>query len=329
MRVTTLGTALAIAAAACEPIHKAPPSSASESPSSTAAALPPPPLTTSPQPPPAPTATKVAVVLGFLTPVAVLHDTAQDVYFVSSVNGSATAKDDNGFISRVRPDGTVENLKFIEGGRSGTLNAPKGLALQGDTLWVTDIDVVRAFNARTGAAIESISLSGLGAVFLNDIVITPTGALYVTDTGIRLDDIGNVIHPGPDRLFRIGTDRTVTVALRGDTLGRPSGIALDAPNKRFVIVQLGGKSVLAWRPGDKVPTVIGKGPGGFDGVVIAGGRILVSSMSDSTVSSYETGQEVRLVSGVPDPAAIGYDAKRNRVLIPIIQGNRVEIWQLP
>jgi len=59
------------------------------------------------------------------------------------------------------------------------------------------------------------------------------------------------------------------VALRGDTLGRPSGIALDAPNKRFVIVQLGGKSVLAWRPGDKVPTVIGKGPGGFDGVVVA------------------------------------------------------------
>jgi hypothetical protein len=41
-----------------------------------------------------------------------------------------------------------------------------------------------------------------------------------------------------------------------------SGIALDATNKRFVIVQLGGKSVLAWRPGDKVPTVIAKGPGG-------------------------------------------------------------------
>ena len=36
-----------------------------------------------------------------------------------------------------------------------------------------------------------------------------------------------------------------------------------------------------------------------------------------------------LIKGVPSPADIGYDAKRNRVLIPIFTGNRVEIWQLP
>src|SRR2546426_3743544 len=29
--------------------------------------------------------------------------------------------------------------------------SPKGMALNGDTLWVADIDVVRAFNAKTGA----------------------------------------------------------------------------------------------------------------------------------------------------------------------------------
>jgi len=283
-----------------------------------------------PPPPPAPAATKVLTVEGFLTPESVLHDTGQDIYFVSNINGSPTAKDNNGFISRVKPDGAVENLKFIEGGRTGiTLNAPKGLALAGDTLWVADIDAVRAFNAKTGAPIDSVSLSKLGAVFLNDVVVVPTGALYVTDTGIRFDDVGNVLHPGPDRVFRIGPDRAVTVAVRGDTLGRPNGIALDAAGKRFVIVEFGGRSVLAWKPGDKAPSVIAKGPGGFDGVEIVGGRILVSSWSDSTVSSYETGQEVKLITGVPSPADIGYDAKRNRVLIPIFTGNRVEIWQLP
>ena len=283
-----------------------------------------------PPPPPAPAATKVLTVEGFLTPESVLHDTVQDIYFVSNINGSPTAKDNNGFISRVKPDGAVENLKFIEGGRTGiTLNAPKGLALAGDTLWVADIDAVRAFNAKTGAPIDSVSLSKLGAVFLNDVVVVPTGALYVTDTGIRFDDVGNVLHPGPDRVFRIGPDRAVTVAVRGDTLGRPNGIALDAAGKRFVIVEFGGRSVLAWKPGDKAPSVIAKGPGGFDGVEIVGGRILVSSWSDSTVSSYESGQEVKLITGVPSPADIGYDAKRNRVLIPIFTGNRVEIWQLP
>ncbi|PYP81996.1 MAG: hypothetical protein DMD25_00425, partial [Gemmatimonadetes bacterium] len=132
--------------------------------------------------------------------------------FVSNINGSPTAKDNNGFISRVRPDGAVENLKFIEGGHGGvTLNAPKGLAIRGDTLWVADIDVVRAFDAKTGAPRDSVSMASLGAVFLNDIAIAQTGALYITDTGIRFDDVGNVLHPGPDRIFRVGTDRQVTV----------------------------------------------------------------------------------------------------------------------
>jgi sugar lactone lactonase YvrE len=137
-----------------------------------------------------------------------------------------------------------------------------------------------------------------------------------------------MLHPGPDRIFRISPDRQVTVAARGDTLGRPSGIALDAVGKRFIVVPLGGKSIFAWKPGDKAPTVIATGAGSYDGVVIARGRILVSSWKDSTVSAYETGQEVRLISGV-GAADIGYDAKRNRVLLPFVDGTRLEIWQLP
>src|SRR5205814_5353147 len=247
---------------ACVRPDKAPPASdttasrADTAAPSPAAAPPPAPA---PVPAPAPTATKVATVQGFLAPESVLHDSTQDIYFVSNINGSPMAKDNNGFISRVKPDGAVENLKFIEGGRSGTvLNAPKGLALEGDTLWVADIDVVRAFNAKTGAPIDSVSLTKLGAVFLNDIVVTSTGALYITDTGIRFDDIGNVLHPGPDRLFRIGPDHVVTVALRRDTLGRPNGIALDVVGKRFVIVEFGGKFLLAWKPEDRAPRVIAK-----------------------------------------------------------------------
>jgi sugar lactone lactonase YvrE len=281
-------------------------------------------------PPAPPAAAKVMAIEGFLTPESVLHDTAQDIYFVSNINGGFVAKDGNGFISRVRPDGAVENLKFIEGGRGGvTLNAPKGLALAGDTLWVADIDMVRAFDAKTGAPRDSVSLVTEGAVFLNDIVITSTGALYITDTGIKFDDVGNILHPGPDRVFRIGPDRKVTVVARGDTLGRPNGIAIDPAGKRFIIVPYGRTTLLAWKPADKAPSVIAKGPGGFDGVVIIGNRILASSWTDSTVSSYETGVEVRVISGVPSPADIGYDAKRNRVLVPICLGNRVEVWQLP
>jgi sugar lactone lactonase YvrE len=329
MRTTLLCVTLAVLGAACGPMERrAPPQSDTPVADTTRAA--PAAQPTPAPPPPGPGATKVAVVEGFLTPESVLRDPAQDIYFVSNINGSPTAKDNNGFISRVRPDGAVENLKFIEGGRSGvTLNAPKGLAIRGDTLWVADIDVIRAFDAKTGAARDSVSLASLGAVFLNDIATAPTGALYITDTGIRFDDVGNVLHPGPDRIFRVGADRQVTVAVRGDTLGRPNGITLDSIGKRFIVVSFGARSVLAWKPGDKAPSVIAKGPGGFDGVEIAGSRILVSSWADSTVSSYETGQEVKMITGVPSPADIGYDGSRKRVLVPLFSQNRVEIWQLP
>jgi len=277
----------------------------------------------------APRATKVGTVLGFLTPESVLDDSAQDIYFVSNINGGPLAKDNNGFISRVRPDGAIEVLKFVEGGRAGvTLNAPKGLAVLGDTLWVADIDRLRAFNARTGAPIDSVRLDSLGAVFLNDIAIAPNGAIYVTDTGIRFDDVGNVLHPGPDRIFRVGPDRKVTVAVRGDTLGRPNGITLDAVGRRFIVVQSGGKAVLAWKPGDRAPSVIARGIGGFDGVEMIGGKVVVSSWTDSSITRFDSTQGTRIITGVPSPADFGYDAKRNRVLIPIFTGNRVEIWQL-
>src|SRR6266480_1236965 len=331
MKTTLLCVLIAAFGAAC--LQRAdrapPPSDTSAVPNSTATAAAPAPAA-APTLPPSPGATKLIVVEGFLTPESVLHDPAQDIYFVSNINGGPTAKDNNGFISRVRPDGAVENLKFIEGGHSGvTLNAPKGMALRGDTLWVADIDVVRAFDAKSGVPRDTVSLAGLGAVFLNDIATAQTGALYITDTGIRFDDVGDVLHPGPDRIFRIAPDRQVTVAVRGDTLGRPNGITLDSVGKRFIVVQFGGRSVLAWKPGDKAPSVIAKGPGGFDGVEMAGSRMLISSWSDSTVSSYETGQEVKVITGVPSPADIGFDGKRRRVLIPVFTGNRVEIWQLP
>jgi sugar lactone lactonase YvrE len=332
MRPTLLYLIPAVLGAACPPMERQKPPQSDTPVTDTAPAAPvaQPTSVTPPAPSPGPGATKVGVVEGFLTPESVLHDPAQDIYFVSNINGSPTAKDNNGFISRVRPDGAVENLKFIEGGHNGvTLNAPKGLALRGDTLWVADIDAVRSFDAKTGAPRDTVSLASLGAVFLNDIATAQTGALYITDTGIRFDDVGNVLHPGPDRIFRVALDKQVTVAVRGDTLGRPNGITLDSVGKRFIVVQFGGRAVLAWKPGDKAPAVIAKGPGGYDGVEIAGNRILVSSWSDSTVSSYETGQEVKVIPGVPSPADIGFDGKRRRVLIPVFTGNRVEIWQLP
>src|SRR3970282_2965143 len=81
--------------------------------------------------------------VAFHTPESSLYDAAEDVYLVANINGSPTAADGNGFISRIGPDGQVLALKWIAGTVSGvTLHAPKGMAIVGDTFYVTAITAV-------------------------------------------------------------------------------------------------------------------------------------------------------------------------------------------
>ncbi|HUF28273.1 MAG TPA: SMP-30/gluconolactonase/LRE family protein [Gemmatimonadaceae bacterium] len=268
---------------------------------------------------------------GFQTPESVLHDRDLDVYFVSNINGNPSAADDNGFISRLRPDGTIDSLRFIAGGRGGvTLNAPKGMAVRGDTLWVADIDHLRGYHKRTGALVANVSLAAQSARFLNDVAVGPDGAIYITDTGIQFAADGSMTAPGPYRIFRVGPQgRAVTVAIEGDTLARPNGITWDARNERFIVVQFGGTAVLGWRPGQAAPTRIAVGPGQFDGVeVLVDGRILVSSWADSSIHVIDATTMRRAIGGVNAPADIGVDRQRNRVLIPLFMDNRVEVWDL-
>ncbi len=148
----------------------------------------------------------------FRNPESVLYDSVGDVYFVSNVNGDGDAADDNGFISRVRPDGSVDSLHFVLAGRAGAvLNAPKGMAIVGNTLWVADLDAIRAFDRRDGRAVGSIALKSGGARFLNDVALGPDGALYVSDTHAN-------------RVFRVGPNLQPSTAIISDSLQGPNGL---------------------------------------------------------------------------------------------------------
>lgn len=275
--------------------------------------------------------TRVLTIEGLQTPESVLHDRELDVYFISNINGNPSQKDGNGFISRVRPDGTIDSLRFIAGGRGGaTLNAPKGMTVRGDTLWVSDIDVARAFDKRTGAPITSVSFAAQNPGFLNDMAAGPDGAIYITDSGFRIATDGSMSATGTDRVMRIGPDgRAITVIASGDSLMRPNGITWDQANNRLIIVAFQGPAIRTWTPGTEGTTVLASGPGQFDGVEIIGdGRMLVSSWADSSVHLFADGRFERAIAGVNGPADIGWDAQRNRVLIPLFSDNRVEVWEL-
>lgn len=267
---------------------------------------------------------------GFSTPESVRYDEMQDLYFVSNINGNPSAKDGNGYISRMKSDGNVDSVSFIAGGRDGvTLNGPKGMAIIAETLWVADIDAARAFNTRTGALIATVEMRRIGATFLNDVVIGPDGSVYITDTGIRFDSKGRMTHPGKDRVYRI-TGRTAKVVVDAGPIGSPNGIAWDASKDRFMIAPFAAPPLYWWKLGDIQPTALVTGPGGYDGLeILPDGRILVSSWTDSAIHVFSGDSRKVLISGKPAPADFGIDTKRNRIAIPLFNDGAVEIWQLP
>ncbi len=265
------------------------------------------------------TARPIASPGGFSQPEAVRYDPDQDLYFVSNFGaGGAQTKDNNGFISRMSPDGKIEQPQVIAGGKGGvTLHAPRGMFITGDTLWVADEDAVRGFNRRTGAPLATADFSAYKLGFLNDVAAGPDG-VYVTDTGT-------------ETVYRIANGR-VTVAFQGKALGGPNGITWDSANRRFVVVPYGGDSVIrAWVPGSKTLSVVGRSTSNkFDGVeILSDGRILASSQGDSALHLFTggTGRPIIRVGGAP--ADIAVDTKRNRVAVPFVDRSIVEIWKLP
>ncbi len=262
------------------------------------------------------------VVDSMQTPESVLWDPQADVYLVSNINGQPTVKDNNGFIARIKPDGKVDSLHFIQGGRGGvTLNAPKGTGIRGDTLFVADIDEVRMFNRTTGAPLGSIRVPG--ATFLNDLDVGADGSVWFTDSGLKPDFSSN----GSDAIYhRDPKTGALHKLASGTDLGRPNGVLADSTGA--VVVTFGSGEVYhVDMTGHR--TAMPKPPHGqLDGVFrLTDGTLVVSSWEDSSVVGMKPGATMymQMVKGVPSPADIGYDRSRNRILIPVFTQNRIEI----
>lgn len=103
------------------------------------------------------------------------YDEKRNVIYASCINKKPGAKDKNGFISKLKPDGTMVQLKWITG-----LNAPKGAAIVKDKLYVSDIDVLVEVDILTGKI--TARFPAPDARFLNDVAAGPDGSIYVSDS---------------------------------------------------------------------------------------------------------------------------------------------------
>lgn len=261
--------------------------------------------------------------VGFETPESVLYDEQADIYIVSNINGAPLDADGNGFISRIRPTGDVESLKWIDGEADGvTLNAPKGMALSGDTLFVADIDSVRAFHRTTGAPLGARGVAG--ASFLNDLAVGADGTLYVTDTGMD----ASFSPTGTDAIHHFTGSGAEQVAAAPD-VSAPNGIV--AADDGLTIVGFGGPGIQRIASGGGAPTEVATLPAGqLDGVVrTSDGTLYVSSWEGQAVYRVGAdGQVSTVVENVEAPADIGFDTRRHRLLIPLFNGNRIEIREV-
>jgi sugar lactone lactonase YvrE len=270
-------------------------------------------------------------LIGFQGPESVRYDPELDEYFVSNMTGYGSAPDHNGYIVRLSASNPDSASILAQGGVNGVvLDAPKGLAIHGDTLWATDISVLRAFDKRSGAPLATIDFAPHGAVQLNDIAVGPDGTLHVTDTGIIMSDKGT-IHVGPDRIYVVGPNQSITVAAEGPQLGRPNGITWDAAGKRWIVIGFDpfNGQVMVNPQGSAKPQLIRTGKGQLDGVeALADGALLFTSWADSSIHLLANGRDRPIIRDVPVPADIGIDTKRNRLAIPLSMHGVVQLWSL-
>lgn len=267
---------------------------------------------------------KTIVKAGFSTPESVLYDADADNYLVSNINGAPTDADDNGFITRIAPDGKPVAEKWIDGAKDDVkLDAPKGMAIVGGVLYVADITVVRRFDAKTGAQQADIPIEG--ATFLNDVAPTADGGVLVTDSGLDAKFQGT----GADAIYKIDKAGKVTPFVKGKELGAPNGV-LEKDGTVWMCTFGSGEVVSFDGKGKKTATL--KPPKGqLDGLVAtADGALYVTSWEGKAVyklSGKDTWTEV--VKDVEAPADMGHDPKRNVLMIPQFNANQVVIVKAP
>lgn len=261
---------------------------------------------------------------GFATPESVLYDAARDRYLVSNIQGRPVDADGNGFISVLSPEGTVTTLKWIEGGKNKvTLNAPKGMAIAKDVLYVADLDTVRTFDVKTGAPKAAIAIPG--ATFLNDVTADDAGKVYVSDSGMKME--GSDFKPtGTDAVWVIEGGKARALA-KGEDLGRPNGLLADggsvyvatfAKNDLYKLDAKGKKSEGATLP-----------KGSLDGVLKVGDTFYVSSWESETIYKGKLGGTFEpMLTQLKAPADIGFDTKRSRILVPRFMDDAVEVYDV-
>lgn len=113
-------------------------------------------------------------VNNFDQPESVVVNSATQAIYVSNINGQPTELNGKGYISKLSIKGEVLDKHWLE-----NLNAPKGMAIHNDFLYIADMQQVHKVSISQARVIKQYTVDQ--AKMLNDITIADDGTVYISD----------------------------------------------------------------------------------------------------------------------------------------------------
>lgn len=252
-------------------------------------------------------------------PESVIYHPGSDALFVSNVNGSPDAADGNGFISILSDEGEIQTLHWLDG-----LNAPKGLAIKDDTLFVADLNELLEIDIKQKSIVKRYPADG--AKFLNDVSLDRQGRVYVSDM------MTNRIYRLADGEFKLWMDDPNLEAPNGLLVENEKlivgswgnmvdGFATDVPG-HLKVIDLESRAIESL--GDASPV------GNLDGVEADGkGNYLVTDwMKGRLLLITKTGSSQTLIEFEQGSADHTVMPEKNLVIVPMMMENRVSAFRI-
>lgn len=241
------------------------------------------------------------------TPESVLYvaDKKSPYLFVSLIDGQGDVVDGKGGIAKLTTEGEVIDKEWITG-----LNAPKGMALYENYLYVADITELVIIDIEEEKVIKKIPVAD--SVFLNDVTVNSSGIVYVSDT----------------RTNKVHRYQNGKVELYLDKVTSANGLKALGSN---LVVGAGQELLLV--DANKNRLVIAKGfESGIDGIEMTErGEFIVSCWVGLVYYVHGDGRLELLIDSREEKintADIGYDPTNKHLFVPNFFKDTVTAYQL-
>lgn len=262
------------------------------------------------------------------SPYSFVHDPLDKGYFISSVNGEAESADNNGFITKLDPNGKLLNLKFIQGGKDDvTLHAPKGMAVVEHVLYVADLDTLRGFDTTTGKPVLTLTIRSSTAsqseppqASLSDVTFDGKGHLYCSDQKANT-------------IYRVDpAAQTFSVLVTDRALAGPSGLVVHPKSGQIIAVSWDKGKISEISPDGVVTELFSNGFFSNRFQNLRGvdfdrwGNMYVSDFTTGKVWRMSWDKRFQVIAEfLPSPGDLSIDRANNLILVPFELAHAAEM----